>query len=361
MGRHQTWPSGASNTREERLTTAKTLPVVQDGATRAPCLDRAGQLPNGCPGWCEFAQPDAKVISYDGPETPEELGPGVWLPGPIQLTDRVGEGGMGVVFRGWHDGLQQEVAVKVLASKWVHNPVARGRFLSEARAMSRVDSPHVVRLHHLDLHAGVPYMVMDFVRGTTLSERLDAGTLSYAQGFAVLHAVAQAVGAIHSASIVHNDIKSANIMLGSDGRVTLLDFGLARPIANACRTNPDELSGTPAYMAPELAGAWTDRPHAASDVYSLGVLAFEVFSGQVPFDHDDPYKILDMHIECEAPRLSDWAPNLPHGLDDLVAGCLHKDAHQRVPSAHAFARRLAALRPSRSEAATSTGSRSAGR
>ncbi len=250
---------------------------------------------------------------------------------------------MGTVFRGWHEGRDEAVAVKVLSPRWVDNPVARGRFLSEARAMSRVDSPHIVKLRGFALRKGVPYMVMNLVRGRTLADRIEGGGLTLRHAFEALEAVARALMTIHDASIVHNDVKSSNVMLDEGGGVTLLDFGLARPFADACKLNPDEVSGTPMYMAPEIAAGRADRPNAASDVYALGVLAFEVFTGRMPFDDDSPERILDKHIHQPPPRLSAWARDLPAGLDALVADCLVKDPRDRTASAEAFSRRLAEI------------------
>ena len=320
-----------------------TLPVLQPRLLAPPCADSSGELPDGCPGWCEFSDPDPSALFYDGPKIPEVVRPGLRLPGPVRIGREIGDGGMGTVFEGWHEARRQDVAVKFLSPQWIEEPAIRGRFLTEARALSRVQSPHVVGLHEFGQYHGIPFLVMDFVRGRTLSDLLHH-RLSFDDAFMIVDAMARGLAAVHDRSMVHNDIKPGNVIVGFDGQVTLVDFGLARPFASVCRLESTGFSGTPVYMAPEIVGGWVDSPSPAVDLYALGIVMFELFTGRVPFDHDDADRVFNMHMHHEPPRMRDFVPDLPQGLDDLVRWCLEKERHHRIPSAGVFVRRLAELR-----------------
>lgn len=327
--------------RRARFTARETLPVVRHACEVPPCADHHGTLPEDCPGWCEFSDPDPEVMQPCSEEL--TLAPGTVIQGPIRLVEEIGRGGMGVVFRGEHLTLRRPVAVKLMAPRWLASPAVRGRFLSEARALARMNSPHIVRIQSFGVERGVPFIVMSYVQGENLADRLDR-PVAFREALRIIEAIARGVAAVHDAGALHNDIKAANVILGEHGEVTLVDFGLARPYAAGCRLQPGELSGTLAYLAPERIGGWADAPSPATDVYALGVLAFEILTGTVPFDDRDPEQILEQQLDHPAPRVSSRMAGVPPALDELIAGCLHQDTWARTPSASVFARRVSGIR-----------------
>jgi len=329
--------------RRTRFTVRETLPVVRETWQLPPCADHHGALPEDCPGWCEFSDPNPEMVQPSAAKV--SLAPGTVIQGPIRLVEEIGHGGMGVVFRGEHLALRRPVAVKLVSPRWLDNPAVRGRFLSEARALSRMSSEHIVRIHAFGVEQGVPFLVMDFVPGESLDDVVER-PLPFREALRILEGVARGVAAAHDAGALHNDIKPANVIIGERGAVTLVDFGLARPYAAGCRLQPGELSGTPAYLAPELLGGWMDAPSTATDVYALGVLAFEMLTGTVPFDDRDPQSALADMLERQTPRISSRFAGVPPALDDLVDACLRRDAWERIPSASVFARRISEIRAS---------------
>lgn len=330
-----------------RSTERETAPGVPR-VLQPPCADRSGALPEGCPGWCEYSRPEPRLLFFGGDAVPDPVPIGTTLPGGIHVTHRLGEGGMGVVYGGWHEGLERAVAIKFLAPRWVASPVVRGRFLTEARALARLRSPHVVRMRELGLLDGVPYLVMDHVGGRSLSERIHEG-VPMLEALRILESIARGLAAVHQSGALHNDIKPSNVIVGEDGPVTLIDFGLARPFASVCRLEAAEVSGTPTYMAPELASGEVEAPGPATDLYSFGVLAFEVITGRVPFEDETSEDLMARHQHEEAPLVSSLTPGVPPGLDALVAWCLRKEPYHRIPSASVLAHGLSELRAAMGE------------
>jgi serine/threonine-protein kinase len=156
----------------------------------------------------------------------------------------------------------------------------------------------------------------------------------------VLEAMAEGLQAIHRAGTIHNDIKPSNVLVGVDGRITIADFGLARPMSAVCRIDRREIAGTPAYMAPEVARGDGDRPDPAIDIYALGVVAFRLLTGHLPFTHRNPRRVITMQARVAPPRPSRVEPLLPRAFDAVVLGALAKDAARRPASALEFLDRL---------------------
>ncbi|MCH9035578.1 MAG: serine/threonine protein kinase, partial [Planctomycetes bacterium] len=203
--------------------------------------------------------------------------------GPVRLLREIGRGGMGVVYLGRHQMLDRDVAVKFLLNA-VAGPDDPGfaRFLEGARAAARLEHPGLTTIHHADMVDGIPYLVMQYIDGPTLSDVLkQTGPLSLSALFAVLDAVSEAIGELHDRGIIHRDIKPSNVLLSHDGRVVVTDFGLAvaRPMGQRGPSSAG-LAGTPAYMAPEM---FTGEVSLRSDVYALGIMTFELLTGELPF------------------------------------------------------------------------------
>src|ERR1700738_5218640 len=233
---------------------------------------------------------------------------------------------MGVVYAGRDIRLDRLVAIKVLPDL-VSSDVVRERFLREARASARLSHPSIVPIYAADDRGGVTFLVMAYVDGTTLSARLrDGATLASDDAVPILRDVALALGAAHSRGVIHRDIKPENILVDRvTGRAMVTDFGIARladALQSGALTRTGQVLGTVAYMSPEqVTAADVD---GRTDLYSLGVVAFEAFAGRLPFDGPAPVVIV-AHATKPAPPLASVAPQLPPALCEVVDRCLRKD------------------------------------
>ncbi len=261
---------------------------------------------------------------------------GVLLDGRYQIQERIAAGAMGVVYRGERIKLGRTVAIKFLHASLADDPARRQRFDIEATAMARLDHPHCAQVIDLGIHAQMPYVVMDFIKGRTLRDVLDQGRLEPHRALTLMRQILAGLTHAHELGIVHRDIKPANVMLSDRGLIgeqaRILDFGLARLREGNANLTAGMVIGTPAYMAPEQCkGGVID---ARVDVYACGVLLFEMLTGKKPFEHDEPIEILRMQIHSTPPRLVDIAPDLQlPGLEAVIARALSKDPDARYPSA----------------------------
>ncbi|WP_412062247.1 protein kinase domain-containing protein [Rubrivirga sp. IMCC45206] len=262
--------------------------------------------------------------------------------GPYRVVERVGAGGMGVVYRATDTRLGREVALKVLAPGLVADESARARLLQEARAVAALDHVHLAAIFDVGETHGQPYLAMAFYDGETLRERLDRGPLAAAEAAGLGAQIARGLAAAHHAGVVHRDLKPANVMLlprggpGGGPCVKVLDFGIAH-LDGGELTQDGESLGTALYMSPEqLRG---ERADARSDVWALGVVLFETVTGRRPFDGAYAAARAYAVLHEPTPPLGD----LPAGLVDIVAACLEKDPADRPASMEAVAEALDAL------------------
>ncbi len=263
-----------------------------------------------------------------------------------RITQRLAAGGMGVVYRAERLKLGRAVAIKFLHATYAANPEAIARFEVEARAMGRLGHPHCVSVIDFGLDEGVPYLVMDFVQGKTLRELLDAGSLPVGRSMRLFRQVLAGVAHAHGQGIVHRDLKPANIILteatGTGDHVRILDFGLAKLHGSAGELSTSKVAiGTPSYMSPEQArGLAVD---ARSDIYSLGVLLFELLTGDKPFFSDQAFEVIAKHANEPPPRLVDAAPaaGLSSALEHVVARTLAKKPEDRYQTVAELADALA--------------------
>ena len=260
------------------------------------------------------------------------------LAGTYELLQEIGRGGMGVVYAGRDVRLDRLVAIKVLPDLVSSNAV-RERFLREARAAARLTHPSIVPIYSADERAGVTFLVMAYVDGATLSAKLrDGSALSPADAVPILRDVALALNAAHERGVVHRDIKPENILVDrATGRAMVTDFGIAR-LADAMQsgalTRTGQVLGTVGYMSPEqVTGSEID---GRSDLYSLGVVAFETLAGRLPFDGPAPVVIV-AHATRAAPPLASVAPNVPPELCAIVDRCLLKNPADRYASGNELA------------------------
>ncbi|HRP09140.1 MAG TPA: serine/threonine-protein kinase, partial [Gemmatimonadales bacterium] len=258
--------------------------------------------------------------------------PGSLLLGKYRIGERLGEGGMGTVFRARDELLDREVAIKLLRTELAGDAALAERFRGEAVALARLAHPSIAALHGLERDGNHLYMVMEFVRGETLEARIQReGPLGWREAATICAAVCTALEHAHAQGVVHRDIKPANLMLGPDGNIKVMDFGIARMAGQSRHTRMGSTVGTPHYMAPEqLRGEEVD---GRADLYSLGAVLFELISGKVPFEADSDYQLMMKQLHDPPPRLSDSVPGVPVSVDRLIRRSLSKDRSDRHASA----------------------------
>lgn len=284
------------------------------------------------------------------------LNPGQHI-GAYRVVRLLGQGGMGVVYEAVHGELGRRVALKLLHPQRAADPQIAARLVNEARAAILIEHPGTVQVWEIgQMPDGAAYIVMELLRGESLSARLRAsgGRLSLRSCLQLLRQLASALGAAHARGIVHRDLKPDNVMLVTDPdmpggiRAKLLDFGIAklagaaRAVAAGKETGTAEMMGTPLYMSPEQcrgAGGVTDR----ADVYSLGVLAFQLLAGRMPFVGEGLGEIMGKHMYEPAPRLVPMHPEAPPALVPFVARMIEKDPAARPSMAEVLAQMEALL------------------
>lgn len=286
-------------------------------------------------------------------DTPPELGPtyfnafgGIDPAAPLgrlgqyQLLAVIGRGGMGVVFKALDERLQRIVAVKALGPQYAGNTLARLRFQREAKAAAAINHDHVVPIYHVDEANGIPYLVMPLIEGKSLQERIDeGGALDLSNVLRIGSQIASGLAAAHARGLIHRDIKPANVLLESDDRVRITDFGLARAVDDASITQSGVITGTPMFMAPEQArGEVLDQ---RADLFSLGSVLYVMATGRAPFCATGPHAVIHRIIN-ETPRpLHELNADVPPWLDAIVAKLHAKHAGDRFQSAREVADLLA--------------------
>jgi serine/threonine-protein kinase len=290
----------------------------------------------------ELAEPSGPAPANAGWDAPP---PGTIVGGSYRVLGAVGAGGMGVVLRARDEKLEREVALKMVHSS--RAPSWREWFLREARAMARVDHRNVVKIHAFGEHQGIPYFVMEYVPGVDLETLVDdgQGPLAVDEALGILDQVCDGVAAIHDAGAIHRDLKLSNVLLGPAFRVVVCDFGVAQQLGEVLG-GPQWVAGTPGYIAPEcLSGRrLTEDIARRSDVYSLGVIAFELLSGMPPFDAETAVALNHAHCTQAPPLPSDLRPELPTEFDKVLLHALAKDPAERTPTVGALRTELAAAR-----------------
>ena len=271
-----------------------------------------------------------------------------------EILEKLGEGGMGVVYKARDTHLDRFVALKVLPPERVADPVRKARFAREAKAASALNHPNIVTIHDISSDAGHDFIAMELVRGRALSDVLrDHRPMppSLATGYAVQ--LCDGLGAAHRAGIVHRDIKPSNIMLTHDGLVKILDFGLAKSSAREAEAasphgrSAEPLSlagtvmGTVPYMSPEQAVG--DAVGPCSDVFSVGIVLYEMLSGRRPFQGPSNIEVIHALLSADPAPLSSVAPDVPEPLSQIVHKCLRKSPDARYGDAAEVARQLRAL------------------
>jgi len=284
--------------------------------------DDATDLTADRSAWIEFLDPP-------DPDQPGTLG----RLGPYEVIEVLGQGGMGVVLKARDPALDRTVAIKVLTPALAHGATARRRFAREARAAAAVGHEHIVAIHAVDEFRGLPYLVMQYIPGRSLQERLDAaGPLEVPEILRIGTQAARALAAAHAQGVVHRDVKPANILLENCiERVKLTDFGLARAIDDASLTQSGIIAGTPQYMAPEQARG--EPVDARSDLFSLGAVLYAMAGGRPPFRADSAMAVLKRVCDDRQRSIRELNPAIPDWLEAVIDRLLAKDPADRFQTA----------------------------
>jgi eukaryotic-like serine/threonine-protein kinase len=265
--------------------------------------------------------------------------------GNYRLLAELARGGMGIVYRARQEGLEREVALKVLREGSLASREAVQRFQTEVQAAARLDHPNIVPIYEVGQDGGQHFFTMRLLAGGSLAALLSAREgkpLPAQQAAQLLIAVARAVDCAHRRGILHRDLKPGNILLDADGSPQVADFGLARVLdADSSLTLPEAVLGSPAYMAPEQASGRSREATPAADIYSLGAILFELLTGQPPFTGARPLDILRRVADEPPPRPCALNPKTPSDLETICLKCLEKEPAQRYASAAALAEDLA--------------------
>lgn len=250
----------------------------------------------------------------------------------FEIVKELGQGGMGVVYLAREKTLDRSVALKLIRNELLDNPTVVKRFEREAQAAARLRHPNIVQIYSIGEENGVHFTVMEYVDGKGLDVMIgECGYLPVEKAVDIVCQVAGALSEAHTRDIIHRDIKPSNILVDSLGRVTVTDFGLARIRDVPGVTQEGELLGTPEYMSPERTKELGLNPE--SDIYSLGVVLYELLTGKVPFRGDSPYQTLDMHCHENVVAPDKLNPEIPKQLVRIVNKMLAKDTGSRYGNA----------------------------
>ncbi|MBW4437328.1 MAG: protein kinase [Pleurocapsa minor GSE-CHR-MK-17-07R] len=261
--------------------------------------------------------------------------------GQYEIIEEIGRGGMATVFRAYQPNIGRYVAVKIIHRAISSDSRALERFQREARLIARLEHPHLLPVYDYDGAHEPPYIVMRYLEGGTLKDVLDRGALPLVDISYFMRQTASALEYAHRQGVVHRDIKPSNIMIDQDGNAFLMDFGIARLAAGSAEglTQTGFAVGTPGYMAPEQ-GMGLDNIDLRADIYSLGVMAYQMITGRMPFSAETPLAIVMKHINDPVPSVRALNPDLPEALDLAIAKALAKKPEDRFASAIDFADEL---------------------
>jgi serine/threonine-protein kinase len=284
---------------------------------------------------------DRKIVAMD--DTLADPLTGRLLDGRYAVTARIAHGGMATVYQATDTRLDREVALKVMHAELARDEDFVRRFIGEAKSVARLSHQNVVAVYDQGADGPYLYLTMEYVPGRTLKQLLrDSGRFSPATALEIMAGVLDGLAAAHASGIVHRDVKPENVLVTADGRIKVADFGLARALSAAGHTRAGLLIGTVAYVPPEQVTGGTTGP--GGDVYSSGVMLFELLTGRLPFTGDTPLSIAYQHVNTDVPAPSAMAPGIPAPVDQLVLAATSRDPARRPADAGEFLRAVRQVR-----------------
>lgn len=312
------------------------IPGPTPGSTPAPALATAPTVDD-----CETASAPTPLVADAGMPAAKGHPDRMPQPGDVielyEITSEIGRGGMGRVYFAHHRLTGQEVALKMLLPQFSNEPRLRARFLNEAKVLARLEHPNLVPLLGFFESGSRAFIVMPYVRGITLERMLRRqGRLSLEIVVDLFEQLCAAIGHVHRHDFLHRDLKPSNVIVRGDGRVMVTDFGIARAIGAEKMTLPGMVVGTAEYLAPEQA-CGASRDDKRSDIYSLGILLYEMLTGQVPFHHPNAGEVLQRQVSGQPPPPRAIAPEITPALESVMLRALAKDPDKRFQSAQEFA------------------------
>ncbi len=255
--------------------------------------------------------------------------------GRYEVETELTQGGMGVIFLARDPYIQRQVVVKVLMYKHTLDDVYREFFQREAEVIAALEHPCIVPIYDFGWHGQQPYIVMRYMSGGSLDDRLQKGEIKLTEMAHILKRVSEALDAAHAGNIIHRDVKPSNILFDSTGEAFLSDFGIAKS-----KTLSDDegewLVGTPAYMSPEQVKG--HKVDGRSDIYALGVTLYRLLSGKLPFASESTTALINMHVDLPIPDIRQVKANVPAVWQEVVAKAMAKDPNDRYATASDFAR-----------------------
>jgi predicted Ser/Thr protein kinase len=252
--------------------------------------------------------------------------------GPYRVLEQLGQGGMATVYKAYHAALDRYVALKVLHPAFGEDPNFEARFQREARVVAKLEHPNIVPIYDYSEYDKRPFLVMKFIEGETLKARMASGPLASDELANIIEAIGSALAYAHKMGILHRDIKPSNVLLTKDGSVYLADFGLARIASMGESTlSGDMIMGTPQYISPEQAMGKKELDEG-TDIYSFGVMLYEMVVGQVPFNADTPFSIIHDHIYSPLPIPHNVNASVPEPVERVLLKALSKERADRYAS-----------------------------
>lgn len=249
--------------------------------------------------------------------------------GPYRVIEQLGSGGMATVFKAYHPSLDRYVAIKVLHPAFKADPQFFERFKREARIVAKLEHPNIIPVYDFNEHKGEPYLVMRFIQGDTLKPTMKGKPMPPAEILRLMRPVCQALAYAHKQGVLHRDIKPSNIMVTKERAVFVTDFGLARMVqAGESTLSQDMMVGTPQYISPEQAQGIGDLD-GRTDIYSMGVVLFEMLTGKVPFSADTPFATIHDHIYSPLPLPSSINPDIDPAVERMLLKALAKNPDDR--------------------------------
>lgn len=261
--------------------------------------------------------------------------------GRYEIKAEIGRGGMATVYHAYDPRFEREVALKVLPREMLHDPQFRTRFEREAKTIAMLEHPAIVPVYDFGEEDGQPYFVMRFMTGGSLTDRMKHGPMTIQEATHLFGRLAPALDEAHAKGIVHRDLKPGNILFDQYGEPYISDFGIAKIAATQSNVTGSAIVGTPAYMSPEQAqGEGID---GRSDIYGLGVILFELLTGQQPYHGDTPMSVVVKHITDPVPHILDVKPDLPPTIEAVIEKAMAKDRDQRFSTVKALTDALNAV------------------